>query len=284
MMTAAEVRQRAADVRQRGDATPEQRAELRALIEQKCVTDEWRQRFYEDIYRANGLSRARANSTLNYLRGLAERSSQPVYATDEQADEIRKLAATKTAPRVWLARILAHLDAGTLTYDMADLHLIDLRRMSPKPFMVPDRPAAGGAPVRDGYYSLRRGDDSIRHYRLKTFGGLRQVDQITYKVDAAGNTRTDRKRVRGYQATEVIRAVAADPAAARRLFAETTSRCTNCNRAIHDSENNPGFPHGYGPDCWDDLEAERRNSDHRAQLDNDTPGEPVTVASAGAAS
>lgn len=278
MMTAAEVRERAAEVRELGNATQEQRAELRALISQKCVTDEWKQRFYADVVQDGGLSNARATSTLTYLRRMPDRSDQPVYATDDQAEQMRKLVLTRVAPRRWITPLMDRLDAGTLTYDLADLTITNLRRQPLKTFIAPDRPIADGAPVPDAYYALRRGDGTVRHYRISTVGGMRRVDQIT------GTTNTARRRLHGLRAADVIKAVAADPIGAARLFGETRKRCSDCNQPIRENEKNPGFKHGYGPDCWDERQAIRRNADQRAEIDNDTPGEPVSLTPAGVAS
>lgn len=268
----------AAEARQGGDATKAQREELRALIERKCVTNEWKQRFFDDVKKDGGLSSGRAKSTLTYLRRLPDRSDQPVYATEDQAKKMRSLVATRSAPRRWITPLLERLDAGTLTYDMADLTITDLRRLPLKPFIAPDRPVAHGAPVPDAYYALRTGDGQVRLYRISTVGGMRRVDQIT------GKTNTARRRLHGYKAADVIKAVAADPAGAARLYGENSKRCSDCNRPIREGKNNPGFKHGYGPDCWDDRQAVRRNADHSAQLANDTPGEPLRLAPVGAAS
>ena len=73
--------------------------------------------------------------------------------------------------------------------------------------------------------------------------GQRIVDQIT------GDKRHQRRRMRGVYATSVLRAVAADPARAARLFGATFGRCSDCNQPIGDPAQ-PGYPFGYGPDCW----------------------------------
>lgn len=258
----------AAEARQHGDATTQQRAELRALLNAKDVTTEWRQGLYRNIRVDGGLSSKRAKAAMRYLRRLHDRPAQPVYATDEQAAEMRGLVRTRVAPRAWVAPLLAKLDAGELTCTSADLAIQDLRRMPRRAFVIADAPAAT-VNFPDGYYALTDSEDKVRHYRIHTVGGLRQVDRIT----AAETTKQRRRRLRGYEAAQVIRAVAADPITAVRLYAETTKRCTACNVRINDTSN-PGFPHGYGPKCWSDREAARRIADTKAEL-ADTAQEDV---------
>lgn len=250
----------AAEARKHGSATADQRAELRSLLARKCYTNEWRDQLYRDA-QARGLSRARAMSAIRYLRAQTDRTDQPVYATGNQAIEIRDLVRTQLAPGPWIAPILARLAAGKLRYTDADRTIKDLTRLPARAFVVPD-----GPPVvvnfADGYYALTGPDGRVRHYRIHTVAGLRKVDQI---IDPTNTKRRRRHRLRGHEARQVIQAVAADPRAAGRLFAETTKRCTECNRPIHDSTN-PGFPHGYGPDCWDDPNVAARVADIKAEI------------------
>jgi len=231
------------EARTRGDATPDQRAELRALIRSKTVTDEWVSRFYRDICQAGGLSRGRANAALIYLRGLADKTDHPTYATTDQTHAIRGLIRTRLVPghlaNMWLDR----LAAGTMTHDEARNTLADLHRAALRTFVAPDgaRRTTDAAP--DGFFALTGKDRQPHCYRIFTLpGGGRRVDRIT------GDTPMDYHRLRGWQASGVMRAVALDVEAAAALYGKTRRRCSDCDQPLDPAA--PGFEQGYSPDCW----------------------------------
>lgn len=251
----------AEEARRNGDATAEQRAELRELIARKCVTDEWRNRFFDDVLEDGGLMKSRASSALAYLRPLADRSEQPVYATAAQTDRIRELLRERLAPRKWVQPLVALLDAGRLPYVNADLMIADLERMVMRKYKVPERlPASVGEGLDDGYYAVVDTNGRVRKYRLVIRAGMREVWQIT------GELYRQRHQVRGVQARDVIAVISADPAGAAARYAKTTGRCTACNTKIGEQADNPGYQHGYGPDCWKKREALRLNRDAKAEL------------------
>ena len=240
----------AAEVRERGDATAEQRATLRDLIARKAVTDEWVQRFYADVVAANGLSTGRAAAALNYLTGLADKDTEPTYATTEQGTELRYLIRTRTVPSILARMWLDRLAAGKLTYHEAHLAIADYRRLPLRAFVPPADAlpvGARGAEAPDGYFGLTGSDGRVRCYRLFTRGGVRIVDQIT------GDQPKQRRRIRGWHAQQVMRAVHADVPAAARLYGETRKHCSDCNQPLED-EDQDGYAHGYGPKCWTDLQ------------------------------
>ncbi len=237
----------AAEARAGGDATGEQRAELRALIAGKAVADSWVRRFYSDVRAAGGLTRGRASGALIYLRRLPDKTDQPTYATAELGEELRRLVRTRLVPGRIAQMLLLRLDAGELTYVEAQRAIADFQRMPLRSFVAPDplRTVAGGE-APDGYYALTGTDGRVRRYRVHTLPatGQRLVDQIT------GDKHSQRRRLRGsIQATPVLRAIAADLPGAARLYGATFKRCSDCNQPLRD-ESQPGFPHGYGEDCW----------------------------------
>lgn len=233
----------AAEARVRGTASADQRAELRALIASKTVPDEWLQRFFRDVRAAEGLSRGRASAALVYLRGLADKADQPTYATPEQADEIRGLIRTRLVPgrlaMLWLSR----LDAGAMTYDQAVNTLRDLHRAALRPFVAPDGARRTTSDAPDGHFALTGHDGQVRCYRIFTVAGSRRVAQIT------GDGNLDHRRLRGWQGSAVMRAVALNVAAAAALYGKTRRRCSDCDEPLGDPAD-PGHEHGYDTDCW----------------------------------
>lgn len=241
----------AIELRKLGDASDEQRTKLRDLITRKAVTNDWVQRFYDDVRAADGLTAGRAAAALTYLGSLPDKDTEPTYATTEQGEELRELIRTRIVPsllaRMWIQR----LDAGQLTYIEAGHAITDYRRLPMRVFVPPaDAPPAGspGAEAPDGYFALTGSDGSARCYRVHTRGGVRLVDQIT------GTRPGKRRRIRGWQAVQIMQAVHADVPAAARLYGATRKHCSGCNRPLHD-ETQDGYPHGYGPDCWAELQA-----------------------------
>lgn len=242
----------AAELRSRGDATAEQRAELRTLLEQKAVPAAWVTQFYADIRASSGLSKAAALSHLGHLRGLANRSEQPAYVTDVQADELAVLMRTRLVPGRLMRKWKALIGDGTFTYINAELALRECRKFPLRPYMSATVPAAAGEPAPDGYFALITGDEQVRFYRIRTLHaeGRRAVEQIVKQNPDR------RRRLPSWQAETVLHQVAADPAGAARLYGEQRHRCSRCNQGI-DDETKPGYEHGYGPDCWDIIQAER---------------------------
>lgn len=268
----------AAEVRACGDATAEQRAELRRLIDSKVAPADWVQRFYDDVRDAGGLSTGVAEQALAHLRRLAAAADntaaveRAVPATAEQAEKLRELIRTRIVPgylsRLWRSR----LDAGQMSSVDAARAIKDHSRLPLRTFVPagPQQTTAVGLDAPDGYFGLTTNGD-VRCYRIHTLNsGQRVVEQFT------GDKATERRRVRGWQITEVLRAVGADVPSAARLFATARKRCSDCNKPLH-NENQPGWPHGVGPDCWDKRvaasEAAQDTTDPGADGDPATPSE-----------
>lgn len=237
-----------AEVKTLGDATGDQRSRLRALIAGKAVSEHWRDRFYASVRRTNGLTRRAAADALLYLETLADAGqSSPTHATPAQGAALAALRESRVIPKALAAERMRRLTAGQLTYDEADRAILEWLRLPLKAFI-----ASGGGTRRsgwtapDGYFVLLRPDGSPRCYRIHTLpaSGARVVHQIT------GDRASQRTKLYGYQATEVMRAIAENPAEAARLYARTRGRCAACNQPIHD-ETKPGFGQGFGPDCWE---------------------------------
>lgn len=235
----------AIELRAHGDATPEQRAELHKLIATKAVTKEWIRRFFQDIAYAKGLDRGAANAALIYLRRLADKAAQPVYATAEQDNELRALIRTRVVPGPIAAAYLEHLNAGTLPWTDADRAISEWQRLPLRAHIAPDDQRGHGpsSNAPDGYFALTASDGRTRAYRVYRQGGRRVVDQIF------GDRPSQRRRVRGQQVGQILRAIAASPHLAAKLYGEVRKRCSECNRALNNPRQ-PGYPYGYGEDCW----------------------------------
>jgi hypothetical protein len=235
----------AAELRTRGDATGDQRAELKALLETRRYTKEWRDRLFGDIAADGGLTQVRANAVLHWLRQQPDLGDTPIHATADQLERIDALLRERIAPGPWARQVRNRIAAGTVTHDQAELYLTDLGRLPKRAFA----PTAGEPGPRtstpDGYYSLTGSDGRVRSYRVHTPKGGRQVvDLIT------GDQPGQRRRIRGYQTGQILRAIAAGAAAAAALYGVTRKACSECNQPLRRTDQ-PGFPHGYGPDCWD---------------------------------
>ncbi len=242
----------AAELRERGDASAEQRAELRTLIEQKAVTTEWVRQLYADVRAAEGLTKAAALSHLAYLRGLADRTEQPAYVTEAQAAELELLMRTRMVPTKLIRKWRELINAGTLTYVSVELALRECRRLPLRPYIAATVPTATAGVAPDGYFALVTGDERVLFYRIRTLHaeGRRAVEQIVKENPDR------RRRLPAWKADQVLHQVTADVAGAARLYGEQRHRCSRCNQTI-DDETKPGYPYGYGPDCWESIQAER---------------------------
>lgn len=248
----------AAEARPRGDATADQRAELHDLIATRAVRENWKRTFYADVRRAGGLAETVADEALIYLRSLARRGTEPTHAIPEQEDALRGLARSRLIPgpirRVWLDRA----KAGQLSYDEADRTILEWLRLPPRTFLAPaDLLAAPARNAPDGYFALiLEADGRPRAYRIHTIEatGRRVVEQIL------GGDPERRTTVRGMAAQQVLTAVATDRAGAARLYGEFRKRCSNCNQRLH-LPDQPGYPHGYCQDCWEEIQATAHGQD-----------------------
>lgn len=248
----------AAEAKERGDATADQRAELHDLIATRAVRDQWRMQFYGAVCKDGGLAATVADDALIYLRSLAPKGSKPTRAIPEQEDALRGLARSRLIPgpirKVWLERA----KAGQLTYIEADRTILEWLRLPPRTFLTPeDLLAAPGSKAPDGYFALvLEADGKPRAFRIHTTEatGRRVVEQIT------GEKPDQRRTVRGIAATQVLTAVATDPAGAARLYGEFRHRCSDCNQPLRRTDQ-PGYPHGYGPDCWAVRQADAQAPD-----------------------
>lgn len=237
----------AAEVRPRGDATADQRAELHDLIATRGVAEPWKARFYRDVRAAGGLSKTAAEEALLYLRSLAGRGEQPATAIGAQVDALRALARARLIPgpirRVWLDRA----KDGRMSYVEADRTILEWLRLPPRTFLTAeDLLAAPGSKAPDGFFALASvADGRPRAYRIHTVEatGRRIVEQIV------GENPQQRRTMRGIAAHQVLTAVATDPAGAARLYGQFRHRCSACNQKLT-RKDQPGYPHGYGWDCW----------------------------------
>lgn len=232
------------EARSHGDATDDQRRELRELIQVRAVAADWVQRFYASVRRAGGLSRLAATDALIYLRSLSPRGESPELALPTQAAAMRELVKTRIVPTPIARRMLRLYDTGELTYDRADLIISEWLRLPYRDYpLLEDGPANREAP--DGYYALLAADSMPRAYRVHTRPG--SGDVVVQQI--FGEKPSQRRAVSRVVADRVMHEVAKDLPAAARLYGETLHRCSDCNSKLWD-QTQPGFPHGYGPDCW----------------------------------
>lgn len=244
-----------------GSATPEQRAELKHLLRTRRHTAEWRTSLFAEA-EANGLSQARALGSISYLRQQPAASDLPTEATAWQIMRLRDLATTRLAPGPIVKSLNGRIEAKTLSYDHADLSLRDFERLPLRVFPAGE-PGKGirGQDVPDGYYAIDGTDGRTRCYSVKgSQRGRRVVNQIT------GSRSSGRARVPGYLVNQTLDAIGVDPAGARRRYAQIAKRCTACNQPLYDDKKNPGYAAGYGPKCWSDRQAARKNADAAAAL------------------
>lgn len=238
------------EVRARGDATDEQRTKLRALLKDRAVDPGWVQRFYASVRRAGGLSRAAATDALIYLGSLAAAGVRPGEATGAQRAAMQHLRRTRLVPAAIARRMLKLQADGQLSYDRADLIIGEWLRLPYRDYPLLEDGVTPTRSAPDGYYALVATDGTPRCYRIHTLPGTgtRLVQQIT------GDKPSQRRRISGPYAQQVMHQVAADRPAAARLFGEVRHRCSACNSHLERTDQ-PGYPHGYGPDCWAALQA-----------------------------
>jgi hypothetical protein len=231
-------------------APADQLQELRELVTGRAVDHTWRKRFYDQVRAAGNLvTRSAAADALFYARTCAPAGQEPEQATGDQVTALRDLIRTRAVPGPLGGVFRRRAESGDLTYIEADRWIREWLRLRPKVFVLAaDLTRRSGWQAPDGYFGLTHADGYPRCYRIHTLSdGKRVVQQIT------GDRRTQRRRIVGHQATEVMRAVAADPAGAARRYGQVMHRCSRCNTKIDDSSR-PGFEHGYGPDCWDIIQ------------------------------
>lgn len=242
------------EVRSHGDASLGQRADLKALIEQRAVGEDWVRRFYDSVRRAGGLSRAAATEALFYLNTLAPRGEHPARALPAQVEALRTLRRTRVVPAAICRRMLRLHTTGDLRYDQADLTIRDFLRAPLRDFPLLEDGTAPAGTAPDGCFTLIGADGMPRCYRIHTLpgSGIRVVQQIT------GERPSQRRNVSTAVAVRVMQEVAADVAKAARLYGEAQGRCSNCNSRLERTDQ-PGYPHGYGPNCWAALQATQHN-------------------------
>jgi hypothetical protein len=236
----------AGDIRALDPATDDARAELKALLKTRQIDPRWAKPFYDQVTRRGYLTKAAAEEATFYVRTLPPAGQLPELATPEQVDAIKELIRTRIVPGPLAAAFRARADDGTLAFIVADRWIREWINLPTRKIqLASDLPRQSGWTAPDGYFALVHADGRPRFYRVHTLGGSgkRVLQQIT------GELRTQRRRIYGYQATEVMRAIAADPAAARILYARQRRRCCRCNQHLEDTDQ-PGYPHGFGRDCW----------------------------------
>lgn len=247
----------AAEARQRGDATPAQREQLKHLLRTRRHTAEWREQLYADASIA-GLSQTRALSSIHYLlQQPVDDGNLPTEATAWQAMQLADLMKLKLVPSPLVKTVKARIAAGTIGYDEADRHLTEWQRLPTRMFPAGE-PGQGipAAAVIDGYYALVDTDGRTRCYQVNSpLMGERVVKQFT------GKRGSGRARVPRHQVHQVLDAIATDPATAAQRYAQVMKRCSACNQPLHDDQHNPGYPHGYGPKCWADIQKARKVAD-----------------------
>lgn len=238
------------EVRAQGTATEEQREQLRALLKERAVDAGWVETFFDKVRKAEGLSRLAASDALTYLHSLAPAGEHPDRAIPAQAEAMRYLRLNRVLPANVVRRMLKLYTDGGLTYDRADQIIREWLRMPHR-----DHAFLEGGPVLadqapDGYFGLIATDGTPRCYRIHTMPGSRTrvVQQIT------GERAGQRRQLRADAAAQIMHEVAADVPAAARLYGETRNHCSNCNQPLRDTTQ-PGYPHGYGRDCWEALQA-----------------------------
>ncbi len=240
-----------AETKTRGSATAEQRTELRRLIAERNVRPAWLKPFYRDVRRAEGLSAGAASDALIYLRSLAPKGDEPTHATPAQAEALRGLARSRVIPGKLRTIWLSQLDTGQLTYQLADRTICEWLRQPHRVWLgSEDLLAPAAAKTPDGYFALIREDDGKpRCFRVHTspLDNRRIVEQIT------GEAPHQRRTLRGPDALHVLGAVADDIAAAAARYGTMRRRCSNCNQPLRRTDQ-PGYPHGYGDDCWTQLQ------------------------------
>ncbi len=239
------------EARTRGDATVGQRAELHSLLSSKAVDRKWRAAFFKAVRRAEGLSSEAADDALIYLRSLAEDGQQPTHSTPAPAHALRELLRSRIIPGSIATAILTKHDRNELPYVQADRAIREWLAMARSNVIAASALTPGpGATAPDGYFAITIADGTTRCYRIHTLTARsrRVVEQI---VNEAGRTR----KLLPHEAYPVLREVAANPAAAAALYGKTRDRCSRCNQKLSRTDQ-PGYPFGYGRDCWDEIQRE----------------------------
>lgn len=239
-----------------GAATDDQLNELRTLFQTKRHSPFWRASNFARIreLQADGepITAAYVESMARFLR---QQPDLPPYqpAEGKQYDDLRYVMDRREVPEPiasWLAERIAN---GKLSKAFAEMALDDLTRLPKKPRRPGHQLPKGipGSEVPDGGYAI---GDPARCYFLRTDAAGQQIVKLLH----LGTGR--RTLVGDPVATHVVLAISRDVNAAQRLFGETAHRCTACGRPIGDGDNNPGYVHGYGPDCWRELQRELRKN------------------------
>lgn len=242
----------AANLRVRDPASVEQRSELRELLKTRAVDPAWRKQLYDRVRAAGDLTNEVAADALFYTRSLAPAGQRPSEAIGVQVDALQQLIRARMVPGPLAAVFRRRAESGDLTYIEADRWIREWMRLPFKAFTVAsDLPRRSGWSAPDGYFALMHTDGFPRCYRVHTLPASNRkiVEQIF------GDRRTQRRKIAGYQATEALRAIAAEPAGAAKLYARTRKHCARCNQPLEDHCGDPAWDAGYGRDCWDILNA-----------------------------
>lgn len=252
----------AAQLRTLGDASPDQRAQLRRLLQTKRYPKHWRDRFFEDVRDQRGLSATRAAAVIAWLDRQLDLEGVSNHATTDQVDDLVELLRVRIAPSP-IARLLKQqIQDKSLSFDQADLALRDLKRLPLREFPLPGKPGqVRVSDVPDGQYAVVGIDARSRYYKVTTdVVGGREVKNLNgpYRGRLIRNAS---------QLERVLREIAADPAAAAKRYGAEAKKCAapQCNRPIWD-KSKPGFEHGFGPECWARMVAERKVREHKATI------------------
>ena len=221
------------EARKHGDATPEQRARIKTLLAERNVRTAWRLQFFKQVRVAEGLSGEAATDALVYLESLAGKDDEPTQANPAQGQALRGLVRSRLIPNSISRALLGRYDAGLLSYIEADRAIAEWLKQ-PRLITVPD-----------GYYSVIELDGKPRSYRVHSdrTTGRCAVEQII------GENPERRRPLKGYGGVPILKSIADDVPAAARLYGEVRERCSDCNQKLEDTTQ-PGYPHGYGRDCW----------------------------------
>ncbi len=241
----------AGDIRALDPATDDARAQLKALLKERQVDPRWAKPFYDQVTARGYLTKTDAEEATFYVRTLPPAGQFPELATPEQVDAVRELIRTRIVPGPLASVFRARTDDGSLTFVVADRWIREWMGLPVRKIqLASDLPRQSGWSAPDGYFGLVHADGRPRFYRVHTLegSGKRVLQQIT------GELRTQRRRIYGYQATEILRAIAADPDAARILYARERGRCCRSNQRLGKTDQ-PGYEHGFGRDCWAEHQA-----------------------------
>lgn len=251
-------------------ASEAQTRRIGELLEDRQVDQDWLTKHTARIER-HGLSRPYATETISHLLRQPMADGSPPLpgfrVSTAQKDLIVKLLDDKVIPNPeYAAELRAVLGDRFRFCSQAAGAAIDY--LLPCPGKVkPVTDAAGKAlpKVPDGRYALTDPDGPTR-YRLRTaHNGQTYLDRI----DTHGATTW----VKGEQASEVLAAIAADIAAAARLYSTVTNRCSDCDLLLTDPLS---VRTGYGSKCRTDR-GMAPAAQLTALLDALDTGTPVTA-------